>query len=58
MASSLKDSQNFFIPSLNDDVRGIEKPDGYVHLLLLCMSLKDYFYIHQSLLLNIQDLLK
>ena len=28
----------------------------YVHLLLLWMNFQDYVYIHQSFLLNIQDL--
>ena len=70
MVRSLKDSQNFFIQSLplhtsclfsmllNDDIVDIKKLMEYVHLLLLGMNFKDYFYINQSFLLSIQDLHK
>ena len=45
--------------ALNYDFVSIKKPDGLcVHLPLLWMDFQDYFYIHLSFLLNIQDLHK
>ena len=38
---------------LNENIGDIEKPD---EMILLRMNFEDYFYIHQSFLLNIQDL--
>ena len=66
IACSLNDLRNFFIQSLSlytsfllsmllrDDIVDIEKPDGICLPAFLCMSSQDYFYIHQSFLLNIQ----
>ena len=65
---SFKDSQHFFIQPLplytlclysmllNDDVLDIENLMEYVRLLLLWINFQDCFYIHQSFLLNIQDM--
>ena len=65
-----KDSLNFFIQSLplhklrffsvllNDDIVDIEKLMEYAHPLMLWMNFQGYFYIHQSFLLNNQDLHK
>ena len=69
MKCSLKDSQNLFkqyLPLytscfsvlLNEDIVHIEKPDGIFLLILLKMNFQDYFYIHQSFLLYIQDMHK
>ena len=65
---SFKDSQYFFIQSLplytlclysmllNDDVLDIENLMEHVRLLLLWINFQNCFYIHQSFLLNIQDM--
>ena len=69
MKCSLKDSQNLFkqyLPLytscfsvlLNEDIVHTEKPDGIFLLILLKMNFQDYFYIHQSFLLYIQDMHK
>ena len=64
----LKNSQNFFIQSLllctsclfymiqNKDIVNIENLMEYVRLLLLQIIFQDYFWIHQSFLLYIQDI--
>ena len=43
---------------LHKDIIDTEKPDGIIHLLLLKMNCQDYFYIHQSCYLDIQNLHK
>ena len=43
---------------LNDDVADIEKPDGIYFLTFAVNEFSGFFYIQQSFLLNIQDLLK
>ena len=35
-----------------------EKPNGICSLVFVVCEFQDYFYIHQSFLLNIQDLHK
>ena len=69
-ARSLKDSQNFFIQSLPlytcayflcllmTILQTLENLKEYVHLLLLCMNFKDYFYPHKSFILNIRNMYK
>ena len=70
IARSRKNLQNFFIQSLplytpcsffmllNDDIAEIKNLTEYVCLLFLYMNFQDYFYIHQSFLLYVQDLHK
>ena len=64
---SLKDSQTFFTQFFplytlylffmlsNDNIVDTKKPDEIIHLLLLWINFQDYFCIHHSFLLNIQD---
>ena len=47
-----------FSKFLNDDIVDIEKLDGICFLTFAMMNFQDYFYIHQSFLLKIQDLHK
>ena len=44
--------------SINDDIADIEKPDGICLPTFIEDKFQDYFYIHQSFLLYIQDLHK
>ena len=43
---------------LNDEIVDIEKADGIYLPTFALNEFKDYFYIHKSFPLNIQDLLK
>ena len=64
---SLKDFQTFFTQFFplytlylffmlsNDNIVDTKKPDEIIHLLLLWINFQDYFCIHHSFLLNIQD---
>ena len=66
MACSLKDSQNVLMQSLplytsslfsmvlNEDIEDLEKPDEICSLAFVVDDFQDFFYIHQSFLLNIQ----
>ena len=47
-----------YFMSINDDIADIEKPDGICLPTFIEDKLQDYFYIHQSFLLYIQDLHK
>ena len=66
LACSLKDSQNVLMQSLplytsslfsmvlNEDIEDLEKPDEICSLAFAVDDFQDFFYIHQSFLLNIQ----